>query len=158
MRKVRTGEERTWIVQALVLAIQCLDVSGNNLVLVRWTREIVAESTARSIETVGLSIESNTRLTESCNFRLKLLGSSNSRDIRARGRESGEESARVLSIIGETCGVVLTSKSTITAGNQERSTTSTDLSELLANTLSVGFWNSLLVIYVRCADYVGDLL
>ena len=81
MRKVRTGEERTWIVQALVLAIQCLDVSGNNLVLVRWTREIVAESTARSIIAVGLSVESNTRLTESCNFRLELLSSSNSRDI-----------------------------------------------------------------------------
>lgn len=117
MRKVEAGEEFTWVVQALVLAIQRLDVCGNNLVLVRWSREIVAESTARSIETVGLSIESNTRLTESSNFRLELLGSSNSRDIWARGGESGEESAGVLSIIGEACGVVLTSKSTITARN-----------------------------------------
>lgn len=81
--RVRHGwnRELTRVVQALVLAIQGLNICGNNLVLVRWAREVVAETTSGSVETVGLSVISKARLTECCNFGLELLGSSDGGDV-----------------------------------------------------------------------------
>lgn len=107
---------------------------------------------------MSLAIESNTWLTESRDFRLKLLGSAYSCDVWAGSGECWQESARVLSVVAEAYGAIFASKPAITRGNEEGSTASTDLGEFLANTLSVRLWHSLLVVAVGAADHLRDAL
>lgn len=72
---------RTFIVQAVVRAVQTLDVGGHNVILVAGSLEIVAETAATCVKL--------RRRTVYCDLRLEVLSCTNSSDVRASCREGG---------------------------------------------------------------------
>lgn len=152
-REILTGVE-----EAGVLAIKSLDVLVDDAVLVRGAREVRAESTAGGVEAVFSAIRSDTRAAVSWKLGLELHGGTDGGHEWAAGREGGQESAGVLAIVGQASTVIQATETTVTAGAEQGNTTGTELGEGAAHTLGVGFGDGLLVIAIRAADDLGQIL
>lgn len=141
------------VVQTIVEVADGLEVLGHSLLLVRRASKVVAEATAAGVE-VNVAAGRVASGAEHGFLRLKVHGCANSRHIWARSGERGQEHGRVFSIVRE--ALVCAAETVVTGGEEERSSSGSDLGKLTAYTLGVGAGNRLLIIAIRRGDDAGD--
>ena len=104
-------------------------------------REVVTETAAAGKAVCSI---------KSHNFRIEVLGGSNAGNVGAPVWEGGEECRRIFAIVGE--AIVSGPDTVVATGSKERCALCSQLSEELADLLSVCFGDRLLVITVGRAD------
>jgi hypothetical protein len=123
------------IVETIPLLSKLPQVRFDGLVLVSRTLPEVRESTRRKVH--GL-------------LRLDVNGSSHRRDIGACGREDGQETSRVISVIG----LARRTDTSVATAEDDRHATDTKLADNVAHLLCIGGRHALLILAVRCGEHL----
>ena len=135
------------IVEAAELGSEAGDVGWDDAGLVTRTREVVGEAPS------GSKIVSRV---EGGNFRIEVLGRAYRGDIGAAVRERRQEHGGVLAIVGD--AFAAGADAIIATSTKECNASSTKLSELVADRLSIRQGNSLLVVAIGRADDLRDVI
>lgn len=131
------------VVQTIKFSLQALNVVSDGLLLVVGDREVVAESGTR-----GEALNSG--------LRVEVGSTAHRGNPRAAGREIRSELGSVQTVVA-LAGAVGANTS-ITGRNEVRDTAGTELSEASADTPSVRLRDGLLIVTVRAAEHVGQVV
>lgn len=107
--------------------------------------EIIANSPTTRVNLIT-PISTKIPRTKRHSFRLILMRCSNLSDIWTVGWEQGNEHAGVLPVVGDAC--VVDSYPAITGYKEDSDSAGTELGELFADPLGIGFWDGLFVVCV----------